>query len=606
MLYCSNKEKNMHFITIGSVIAHARINQNKIPRKDLIRGICTEQTLYALEENQYKTDTLMIDILLQRLGISPDKLEIVLSQEAYQLVRLRDLIEKAILRGRKELALSALAAHPAQNSVSQMYHKRMQACLSYRIDKDYELAAALLGQAVELTMPGFSYEVMEHYLISTIEMENLLALERVESESDAHTDLSLHIEHLEQCMRYIDRHFTDGEEHAKICAKCAWLLAKAYLSQNQTTQAMVTCEKGINALRQNTMIYFMLPLLELMLEVGNRLGIAPEQNKYVKYDETLRFLWDSYAQKWYPTDMLFHNCCQKEYHLDYELVKSERIAQHLQQEELIEGIYKNASSLSNFENAKVSPNKKTFEKMMEKLDLEIGRYNGFVATDSFETMELRHHLEALLIHGEYEKAEYLLENLKSQLDMSFTGNQHFVEDSEILIHRMLHKITIEEAYKRQKKLYESLLDADKKNLRHIPMRNEVLLINRYCIILLELGQKSDAINIYVQTIEKMQRSRMNVQYRYRSYSLLLYNYIHLTLDYSTACEILRNELYCGKASILPFGIHIISSILENRGEPKEIWLWYSECVYYMSDLYNFLQQKEKFSSFLKDKEIKIL
>lgn len=596
----------MHFITIGSVIAHARINQNKIPRKDLIRGICTEQTLYALEENQYKTDTLMIDILLQRLGISPDKLEIVLSQEAYQLVRLRDLIEKAILRGRKELALSALAAHPAQNSVSQMYHKRMQACLSYRIDKDYELAASLLRQAVELTMPGFSYEVMEHYLISTIEMENLLALERMESESDAHTDLSLHIEHLEQCMRYIDRHFTDREEHAKICAKCAWLLAKAYLNQNQTTQAMVTCEKGIGVLRQHTMIYFMLPLLELMLEVGNRLGIALEQNKYVKYYETLRFLWDSYAQKWYPTDMLFHNCCQKEYHLDYELVKSERIAQHLQQEELIEGIYKNASSLSNFENAKVSPNKKTFEKMMEKLDLEIGRYNGFVATDSFETMELRHHLETLLIHGEYEKAEYLLENLKSQLDMSFTENQHFVEDSEILIHRMLHKITMEEACERQKKLYESLLDADKKNLRHIPMRNEVLIINHYCIILLELGQKSDAENLYVQAIEKIRRSRMNAQYRYRSYSLLLYNYIHITQNYLTSCEILRNELYCGKASVLPFGIHIISLIFENRGEPREIWMWYAECIYYMSDLYNFLQQKEKFSTFLKSKDINII
>ena len=596
----------MHFITIGSVIAHARINQNKIPRKDLIRGICTEQTLYALEENQYKTDTLMIDILLQRLGISPDKLEIVLSQEAYQLVRLRDLIEKAILRGRKELAVTALAAHPAQNSVSQMYHKRMQACLSYRIDKDYELAASLLRQAVELTMPGFSYEVMEHYLISTIEMENLLALERVESESDAHTDLSLHIEHLEQCMRYIDRHFTDGEEHAKICAKCAWLLAKAYLSQNQTTQAMVTCEKGINAPRQNTMIYFMLPLLELMLEVGNRLGIAPEQNKYVKYDETLRFLWDSYAQKWYPTDMLFHNCCQKEYHLDYELVKSERIAQHIQQEELIEGIYKNASSLSNFENAKVSPNKKTFEKMMEKLDLEIGRYNGFVATDSFETMELRHQLNIKITHNDYEKAEYLLENLKSQLDISFTENQHFVEDSEILIHRKLHKITIEEACERQKKLYESLLDADKKNLRHIPMRNEVLIINHYCIILLELGQKSDAVNLYVQAIEKIRRSRMNAQYRYRSYSLLLYNYIHITQNYLTACETLKNELYCGKASVLPLCLHIISLILENRGEPKEIWMWYAECIYYMSDLYNFLQQKQKFSTFLKEEDINII
>ena len=244
--------------------------------------------------------------------------------------------------------------------------------------------------------------------------------------------------------------------------------------------------------------------------------------------------------------------------------------------------------------------------MMEKLDLEIGRYNGFVATDSFETMELRHQLNIKITHNDYEKAEYLLENLKSQLDMSFTENQHFVEDSEILIHRKLHKITIEEACERQKKLYESLLDADKKNLRHIPMRNEVLIINHYCIILLELGQKSDAVNLYVQAIEKIRRSRMNAQYRYRSYSLLLYNYIHITQNYLTACETLKNELYCGKASVLPLCLHIISLILENRGEPKEIWMWYAECIYYMSDLYNFLQQKQKFSTFLKEEDINII
>ena len=596
----------MHFITIGSVIAHARINQKKIPRKELIRGICTEQTLYAIEANQYKTDILMIDMLLQRLGISPDKLEIVLSQEAYQLVRIRDLIEKAILRGRKELALAALAAHPAQNSVSQMYRKRMQACLSYRIDKDYELAASLLRQAVELTMPGFSYEIMEDYLISTIEMENLLALERVQSESAVHTDQSLHIKHLEQCMRYIDRHFTDEEEHAKICAKCAWLLAKAYLNQNQTTQAMVTCEKGINALRQNTMIYFMLPLLKLMLEVGNRLSIAPEQNKYVKYYETLHFLWNSYAQKWYPTDMLFHNCCQKEYHLDYELVKSERIAQHIHQEELIDGIYKNASSFSNFENAKVSPNKKTFEKLMEKLDLEKGRYNGFVVTDSFETMELRHQLSIKIAHKEYQQAEIILEKLRTQLDMTITENQHVVEDSEILIYRSLHKISIEEAYERQKKLYESLLDADKKNLRHIPMRNEVLIINHYCGILLELGQKKQAVNLYIQALEKIKRSRMKIQYRYRSFSLLLCNYVLECPELTTANEVLKNELSCGKASVLHFCLIDILHIWDNEEKPVQECMKLSEYIYYLSDLYNFSDEKKKFADFLLSKRVTIL
>lgn len=31
-----------------------------------------------------------------------------------------------------------------------------------------------------------------------------------------------------------------------------------------------------------------------------------------------------FAKKWYPMDTIFHNCCQKEYHLDYELFRDER------------------------------------------------------------------------------------------------------------------------------------------------------------------------------------------------------------------------------------------------------------------------------------------
>lgn len=111
----------MHVITVGSIIERARKEQKAISQKTLIQGICSIQTLYAIETNQYKTDILLVDILLQRLGKSPDKLEIILSQEAYQLVRQRDLIEEAILRGRKALAAAALEAYPAQNNVNQMY-----------------------------------------------------------------------------------------------------------------------------------------------------------------------------------------------------------------------------------------------------------------------------------------------------------------------------------------------------------------------------------------------------------------------------------------------------------------------------------------------------
>lgn len=596
----------MHFITVGSIIESARKEQNTISRKNLIQGICSEQTLYAIETNQYKTDILTVDILLQRLGKSPDKLEIVLSQEAYQLVRLRDLIEEVILRGKGQLAAAMLEAYPTQNNVSQMYQKRMQACLSYRIGKDYGQAVTLMRQAVELTLPGFSYEKIEDYLISTIEMENLLALELVQYAHDTQSGQQTDTRHLELCMRYIDKHFTDSEEHAKIHAKCAWLLSKSYLDQNQTARAMATCEQGICELRNHTMIYFMLPLLELMVQIGTRLGIAPEQNKYVKYLESLRFLWDSYARPWYPTDMLFHNCYQKEYHLDHELIKSERTARKLSQEELSNGIYKNASSFSNFENAKVSPNRKTIEKLMEKLDIEKGAYNGFVVTDSFDIMELRYQLNIALAHDEYQKAEILLEQLRLQLDTTITENRLVLEDAEILIHRKLQKIPVEEAFERQKKLFENLLDTKKEKLRHIPMRNEVLILNHYCGILLESDRKNEAVKLYMKIIEQLQKSRINVKYRYRSFSLILCNYIRITQDYFNTCKALKNEMYCGKASVLPFCMHNLSLILENTGEPKVIWMKYAEYIYYMSDLFNFMHEKESFSSFLKNKNVNII
>ena len=175
-------------------------------------------------------------------------------------------------------------------------------------------------------------------------------------------------------------------------------------------QILALCEKAIELLRKNAMLYYMLPLLNRIVKAGEQLGIAPKRNKWTKYCEILTFLWEHNAPKWYPTDSLFHNCYQRTYHLDYEFIRSERIAQGLTQEKLAEGIYRNPESLSRVETGKVSPNKQTFEKLMEKLGFEKGRYNGYVVTNSFETMELRDELDRLIMRREYLKAKITLDN----------------------------------------------------------------------------------------------------------------------------------------------------------------------------------------------------
>ncbi|MDE7416007.1 MAG: helix-turn-helix domain-containing protein, partial [Lachnospiraceae bacterium] len=563
------EEAKMSMITIGKLIEKLRNEKKSISRKALAEGLCSEQMLYDIEKDRRESDPLIVDILLQRLGKSPDKLERVLQTEMYRMVRLRDLLEKAILKGKRKLAEDILNQYPTRTNVDKMYRSRMRACLLYRIDCDYKNAKQNLQDAIALTLPGFTYERIDKYLISTIEMENLLALERIGIESRSDRAKSEEKQHLEILMAYIDKNFTDEEEYAKICSKCIWLLAGIYFNQGDYLHAMALCAKGMEGLRRNAILYFMFPLLTLMTEAEKESGINPKKSKWMRYREILTYLWDKYAEKWYPVDWLFHNCSQHEYHLDYELVRCEREARGMTQIELSDGIYKNVESFSRFETGKISPKKKTFEKLMEKLRIEKGRYNSYAVTDSFETMERRRDLDRVIGRREYTQAEQICERLKKELDMTVKENRQIMESEELLIQNRLGKLPFEVSLERQKQLLRSIMDFDKKSLCHIPTRNEVLLINYYCAALKETGQHKEAERIYRCVLQKMRGSKVSVKYRYRSYSLLLNNYSAIVKTNQCIYGVLRNELLCGKISVLPFCLNNVLHTLEREGQYEQ-------------------------------------
>ena len=455
------EEKGMKYITIGMLIKETRKAHKNMTSQKLSRGICSVQMLYQIEKDQCDTDLLMTDMLLQRLGKSPDKLERILQNDMYHMVRVRELLKKTILKGKRTLAEQILTRYPSRTNVDKMYQQRMKACLLYYIDKDHDAAFSCLQAAVHTTLPGFSYDAIDDYLISTVEMENLLALERIRIERKTDVEKTTEKKHLRSCMGYIDRHFTDDEEHAKIYAKCAWLLARIECYDGNYMQAIVLCESGLEGLRRNTMIYFALPLLKMMVQAGEKMGVAPERSKWVQYYETLDFLWSSFAESWCPVDMIFHNCYQKEYHLDYELVRDERKAQGITQEEFADGIYQDTGSLSRFETGRISPNKKNFGKILEKLGIEKGRYSGYVVTDSFDTMGLKCHLDQLMMRRRYDAAEECLQELKQCLDLEIEENRVLVTFEEILIAYLTGEVNAQEALENVKGLLKGFMDCDK-------------------------------------------------------------------------------------------------------------------------------------------------
>ncbi|MDE7476724.1 MAG: helix-turn-helix transcriptional regulator, partial [Lachnospiraceae bacterium] len=344
----------MGFTTVGILLQQMR-DEKKITRKQLADGICSKQVLAEVEANRYEADTLTLDIFMQRLGKSPDKFEMLLKVDTYNMVRLRDLIEETIYRGKRDLAEKLLHKYPSRTNVDKMYQYRMKASILYHIDKNCKDAAKSLQKAIFITLPDFSYDQIEEYMISTVEMENLLALERMYLEEKyqdtpmTDTDMTKEKQHLELCMNYMDQHFEDGEEHAKIFSKCAWLLSGIYYLEKNYIKATRLCEKGMEVLRRNTVLYFMLPLLELETKAQEALGMIPERSKWVQYYEILKWIWTNYAKEWYPTNSLFHNCCQREYHLDYEFIRAERKAQEMTQQKLAEGVYQNTECLSRVE-----------------------------------------------------------------------------------------------------------------------------------------------------------------------------------------------------------------------------------------------------------------
>lgn len=594
----------MEFTTIGSLVREIRTAEN-VTRKQLSCGVCSEHVLRELEEDRYAADVLMLDIFLQRLGQSPDKFEMVLGSKLFHMIRLRDLIAEAVYRGKWKLAKLLLQHYPAHTHVDEMYRYRMRAFLIYHMDGNCSLAAEHLQRALTLTLPDYSYErfyeQMENYFISAIELENLLALERMNMEGNTGHGLGIAKCHLESCMNYIETHFGGDEEYAKLTSKCTWLLGRICYLEKDYIQAIVFCQKGIEELRRNTILYFMLPLLELMVKSETALGIPPERSKWVQYYNILTFLWKGYAKQWYPTDSLFHNCCQRDYHLDYELIRSERKSQNMTQAQLAENIYQNPESLSRVEIGKVSPNKKTFEKLMDRLGLKKRMYNGCVVTNSFEVMELKRSIDGFLMRRDFQKAKEATKKLKKNLDMTLPENKMVVQLYEIVTAKRLGEMTAEETLAELKNLTKRFMNIDQQTFSHIPMRNEVLVINNICITLCETGNVTDAIELYRITLEKIKSSKVKTKYRYRSYQLIFNNYIRECRSIENALMELQNEFMCGKASELSFCLNNILHILNSNGINKDECDEWAKAIYYMCDLYYFEKDKKIYQDFLQNK-----
>ena len=570
---------------VGEQILELR-EQKNMPLEELALGVCTPESLRNIELGKETVSKLFMEIMYQRLGKSTDKLELIVSDEVYDEEELWERFEECLERGNKataeEILEILLQGMPEDSNVHKMFYCRNKAYAELRVGNNPIQAKDWMQKALDITMPGWQKRPLEEYWISTLEMENLLAYAKTQLAIGTQEELDAAERLLTACQSFIDERVTDEEEHAKIFAKCAYLLGNTYLRKKKVSLAEQVATRAFLELQTFGISYFMEPLLKVLIQCQRE--STAEKNLYSEYLSALQHVKQFVGEEWRFTDSILKNCSQQTYYIDHELFREERIAQGYSQEEMIEGIYKNPESLSRAERGKVTMRDSRLIRLFKKLGIEKNRYNGFVVTDKYEDLELKLQVDMFINRDCYEEAEGKLEELRNRLDLRVAENRRWIMGYEINIKRENDKVPKEELLQKAVDLLQESYRIRTNGVYRSPMDREVSLINQIGILLLELGRKEEAIQLFYRVTEAMRNSKVSLKKRSRKYNLLRTNLAKWEDSMILAKENIQFTLSCGKLVTLPIDYMTIACILVTDPANKDICRVMIKDVYYLCEL----------------------
>ena len=505
---------------IGRLIGEARIKAG-ISQRKLCKGLCSVQLLSKIEKEERVPDIMLLEALLQRMGKSPEKLEIILTVDEYRRIEHRDEIEEAIRFGRLTEAEGKLQTYlekyKREGTMQILYGLRMEGILALERG-EYDKAENRFKAAVMHSVSEEKWIYLERELLCTFELENFVLLSQVwlkQGEMQSAEAL------LESLYRYAKTHITDEEETVKMQSKIAALLGEIYNATGRYQDCVRICEPVFELERELFMLQAMSLLMENLICAFCGMGEKEQADKIRIWQDTLEEVFVGQGLHIDCVNGMYFNCSTRQYYLDSELIRGERIRKGMTQEQLCEGVYECVESVSRVENGKESPNRIKFRQLMERLGVGKSRYNAYLATNEYEAMEIDAKIEKHLSRRCYEDAKRELEYLEHFIDMTAIENVQLVQRRRNIILQRENKMMPLQVMEEAEKLLSVTYGFEETNLVRVPFRNELYLYNQICLMLWKLGRKEECIAAYQRMVGCFEKSRVNAKYHFRSIALLI-------------------------------------------------------------------------------------
>ena len=499
----------MKELTIGDIIKY-QINKKGISPEKLTEGLCTPTSLKRLINGDTRQSFFLVERILQRLGISVNKVTLLHNESDDTLLIMREMICKLLVEKAYAKAEYILSEYETVADLSCPLH--LQYILETRgviLSEGYgkrEEALELYHKAFKAVLDRFEVDKLSDFLLGEEEMI-LLMLMLKEEMKVKNINISVYAR---QLLDYVEKQYEDEEVRTNIYTKLAWLMGESAMKNNNYEDALELTLGGIEALTDNGLLLHLPQFLDRLLFL-TRDRAEDVYSSWKKKRDALKELYVEYHEPWETEDIrLWESYRQNNIYLISELLRDERDLSGYSQEELAEAIGIDVKTISRIENGKSTPKKATFASIKEHFDLEGYSLQTRLAVDNPSLLEMERDISRLTSKHQYKEAEILFKSLKKQLSMESKVNRQYVAFTEALFDNMLKRKPVEEVIADLENAFRiTRNDKHLKNLgKFVTTDLEAKIINMMALCYEILGDRNESIKLLEKLKEGYERSKV--------------------------------------------------------------------------------------------------
>ena len=518
---------------IGRLIRGFRESKN-ISRKALYYGLKDVRLVSKMENGEQEMSKLLVDVLLERMGLSTDMYGYVFTIKEYERFQTRADILEALEKGDYIEAESLCKDYEnmidKRDKLEKQFMRTMHLLIAMEKGAEPEYLLEEAKEILFLTVPKFNIRNINEYMLSGIE-RMLIAVQaemycRMEDTEEQGMDIYYRL------FAYLEEYCTDYLERERQIPPLVLLIVKWLWKWEQYSEMWI-CEKGISILRNNMRLSLLEPIMEYEIKAWEKgevvIPVGEKVDEWKHGLEALEILNKEYKiEGKYPRELkefsLFALMIRQTTRGQIlgEVIKRIRAEKKMTIEELAIDICE-PENLRRIEMGIIKPRERTYYEIMKKLGQQEYAFHPMICSDDYRMYECCQEINQYVHKAEYEKAEYVLRKLESGLDFECKTNRQIFLGYYGVIKGRTRKIALSERLDYLKCALKMTVPDDVK-LESFPLnREETILWNNMATTLELMGEREQAILLLKRIKESYEQNRVRQRSYQDGYMMILSN-----------------------------------------------------------------------------------